>query len=100
MNRELVSDKVSPRAPVDRAIQPHGVNDHQKHTRTPYRHTRTIPEGRPPTYYAKNQRRRSLLAVHRKANLTKTRASALDIPYNDRTLQSFRGTMGEQECPV
>jgi hypothetical protein len=38
---------------VDRTIQPHGVNDHQKHTQEPHRHTKTIPEGRPPTYYAK-----------------------------------------------
>jgi len=24
---------------VDHTIEPHGVNDHQKHTRTPHRHT-------------------------------------------------------------
>jgi hypothetical protein len=38
---------------VDHTTQPHGANDHQKHTRTPHRHTKTIPEGRPLTYYAK-----------------------------------------------
>jgi len=33
----------------------------------------TIPEGRPPTHLAENQKRQSLLAVHRNANLTNTR---------------------------
>jgi hypothetical protein len=38
---------------VDHTIQPHRVNDHQKHTQTPHRHTKTIPEGRQSTYYVK-----------------------------------------------
>jgi len=35
--------------------------------------TKTIPEGRPPTHYAENQMRQSLLAVHHNSNLTDTR---------------------------
>jgi len=75
VNRVLVSDEVSQRTPVDSTIKPHGVNDHQKHTRTPHRHTKTIPEKGHSHTTRKNQRRQSPLAVHRNA-----RPRALEIP--------------------